>query len=158
QCQLGASCPCGIILAAQDLRSKSRIMFNKISLLLALSSGILSAQVAIVNGASFRGDQPVSAGSWVAAFGAFTGVTTTTASSFPLPKLLGGVKITIEGVDAALYDVRSTQLTFLIPYSITPGVHPVQITLPSGSQTGSVRVINGAPGLFLKDQATPPRG
>jgi uncharacterized protein (TIGR03437 family) len=36
----------------------------------------------------------------VAAFGAFSGVATTTAASFPLPKTLGGVKVTVAGVDA----------------------------------------------------------
>ncbi len=127
-----------------------------VTLLLFCSS--LSAQVAIVNGASFRGDQPVSAGSWVAAFGMFSGVATTTAPSFPLPKSLGGVKVTVDGVDAALYDVRSTQVTFLIPYATTPGYHPVQITTPSATLSGSVRVMSTAPGLFTKDTQNPPKG
>lgn len=78
-----------------------------------LSRCALNAQVAIVNNASFRADQPVSAGSWVAAFGAFSGVATTTAANFPLPKTLGGAKVTVAGVDAPLYDVRSSQITFL---------------------------------------------
>jgi len=133
-------------------------MITKTTLTSLLFSTILSAQVAIVNNASFRGDQPVSPGSWVAAFGTFSGVATTTASAFPLPKTLGGVKVTIEGVDAALYDVRSTQITFLIPYATAPGLHPVQITTGGGTISGSVRVISAAPGLFLKDTQTPPRG
>ena len=90
-------------------------MSHKICLTALLLCGGLSAQVAIVNNASFRGDQPVAAGSWVAAFGAFSSVSTTTAGAFPLPKTLGGVRVTVAGVEAALYDVRSTQLTFLIP-------------------------------------------
>jgi len=118
----------------------------------------LPAQVAIVNNASFRGDQPVSPGAWAAAFGVFASVSTTTAPGFPLPKTLGGVKVSIDGVDAPLYDVRSTQITFLIPGSSTPGVHPVQITTPSATVNGTVRVIASAPGLFVKDAATPPKG
>src|SRR5215813_2662153 len=86
----------------------------------------LHAQIAIVNNASFRGDQPVSPGAWVAAFGTFNGVTTTTAPSFPLPKTLAGVRVSIDGTDAAVYDVRSTQITFLIPYATLPGLHDVQ--------------------------------
>lgn len=133
-------------------------MLTKIcSSLLVLCSG-LGAQVAIVNNASFRGDQPVAAGSWAAAFGTFTGVSTTTASSFPLPKTLGGVKVTIDGTDAPLYDVRAGQITFLIPYSATPGLRPVQITTGSGNITGSVRVISSGPGIFTKDTQVPPRG
>jgi len=123
-----------------------------------LFCGALSAQVTIVNNASFRGDQPVSAGSWAAAFGTFSGVTTTTASAFPLPKTLGGVKVTVAGVDAALYDVRSSQITFLIPYAVSPGVQPVQIATGSATVNGSVRVISAAPGLFIKDTAVPPKG
>jgi len=133
-------------------------MFAKTHIAVLFFCASLNAQVTIVNNASFRGDQPVAAGSWVAAFGSFSGVTTTTASSFPLPKTLAGVKVTIEGTDAPIYDVRSSQLTFLVPYSVTPGVHAVQITTGGATVNGSVRVISSAPGLFTKDTQTPPRG
>ena len=102
-------------------------MLSRISVSLLLLCGGLHAQVAIVNNASFRGDQPVAAGSWVAAFGTFAGISTTTASVLPFPKTLGGVKVTVAGVEAALYDVRSTQLTFLMPYAVTPGLQAVQL-------------------------------
>jgi uncharacterized protein (TIGR03437 family) len=133
-------------------------MSSKTFLTLFLFCGGLSAQVAIVNNASFRGDQPVAAGSWVAAFGTFAGVSATTATAFPLPKALGGVKVTVAGVDSALYDVRSSQLTFLIPYSVAPGLQPVSIATASGTVTGTVRVISTAPGLFTKDTQVPPKG
>jgi uncharacterized protein (TIGR03437 family) len=132
-----------------------RLLLTSLTFVLCAS---LPAQVAIVNNASFRGDQPVSPGSWVAAFGTFSGVSTTTATGFPLPKTLGGVKVTIDGVDAPLYDVRSSQITFLIPGASTPGLRPVQITTPSGAVNGTVRVIASAPGLFTKDVQVPPRG
>ncbi len=133
-------------------------MSTRLSLTLMLLCGSLNAQVAIVNNASFRGDQPISAGSWAAAFGNFTGVATTTASSFPLPNTLAGVRVSVDGVDAALYDVRSTQLTFLIPYAAAPGVRNVRITTGGGVIETSVRVIGSAPGLFTKDAQNPPRG
>ncbi len=124
-----------------------------------LSIASLFAQVTIVNNASFRGEQPVASGSWVAAFGAFTGVQATTASSFPLPKTLGGIRVAIDGVDAALYDVRASQITFLMPNATQPGLRPVQIVLASGSTiSGAVRVISSAPGIFTKDAQNPPRG
>jgi uncharacterized protein (TIGR03437 family) len=118
----------------------------------------LSAQVTIVNNASFRGDQPVAAGSWAAAFGAFTGATTATAVAFPLGTTLGGATLTIGGVAAPLFDVRATQITFLIPTSVEPGLRPVQVTIGSSTLTGSVRVISTAPGIFTKDTQLPPRG
>lgn len=123
----------------------------------ALCSG-LHAQVTIVNNASFRGDQPVAPGSWAAAFGTFAGVSATTASTFPLPKTLGGVTVKIDGVDAPLFDVRATQITFLIPAGAMPGLRPVAITTTGGTVTGNVRIIASAPGIFVKDTATPPRG
>lgn len=131
---------------------------NKFCLALLLLSGSLQAQVAVVNGASFRGNQQVAPGSWVAAFGAFNGVQTTTAATIPLPKTLGGVKVTVDGVDAAVYDVRTTQITFLIPYATVPGVHPIEITMPGGAVNGTVRVIGAAPGLFTKDTESTPKG
>ncbi len=133
-------------------------MSFKTYLAVLLFCGSLSAQVTIVNNASFRADQPVSAGSWAAAFGAFTGISTTTAPSFPLSKTLAGVRVTVDGVDAALYDVRSSQITFLIPYATVPGLRPVQITTSTGTLSGFVRVITSAPGIFTKDTATPPKG
>lgn len=132
-------------------------MLRKLIWIATLASASLHAQVAIVNNASFRADQPIAAGSWVAAFGAFSGVAATTASAFPLPTTLGGVTVSVDGVNAPLYDVRATQLTFLIPGATAPGLRPVRITTSSGTVTGSVRVISAAPGLFIKDAQTPPR-
>ena len=133
-------------------------MSTRLCLIPLLLCGSLGAQVAIVNSASFRSDQGVAPGTWAAAFGTFTGVPTTTAGGFPLPKTLGGVKVTVDGVDAPLYDVRPSQLTFLIPYATAPGLRPVQVTLPSGTVSGSVRVMTTSPGIFQKDAQSPPKG
>lgn len=130
----------------------------RLSLLGTLICAGLSAQIVIVNNASFRADQPVAPGSWVAAFGNFAGATTATATAFPLSSALGGAKVTVDGIESPLYDVRSTQITFLIPGAVTPGIRPVQVTLGSNTFTGSVRVIAAAPGLFIKDTQLPPRG
>ena len=112
----------------------------------------------VVNNASFRGDQPVAAGSWAAAFGAFTGATTATAAAFPLGTTLGGAKVTVGGVDAPLYDVRSTQITFLIPSAVTPGLRPVVVTVGGTTINGTVRVMAAGPGLFTRDAQNPPQG
>ncbi|HVV47045.1 MAG TPA: hypothetical protein VHC72_17655 [Bryobacteraceae bacterium] len=132
-------------------------MLQRLVLASLLLSAGLSAQVTVVNAASFAPGAPITAGSWAAAFGTFNGVSTTTAS-LPFPKTLAGVKVTIEGVDSPLFDVRSTQITFLIPAAITPGLHPIVVTTPAGTVNGSVRVVTSAPGLFMKDTATPPKG
>lgn len=118
----------------------------------------LSAQVVVVNNASFRGDQPIAPGSWAAAFGTFTGATTSTATAFPLGTTLGGARVSVGGVDAPLYDVRATQITFLIPSAVTPGLRPVVITIGATTINGNVRVIAAAPGLFTRDTQSPPQG
>jgi len=121
-------------------------------------SAALQAQVAVVNGASFRAGQPVTAGSWVSAFGGFMGVATMQAASLPLPTDLGGVTVTVDGVAAPLNYVSDTQINFLIPLEVTPGLRGVAVTTAQGTLNGEVRVINAAPGLFQQDTAEPPRG
>lgn len=133
-------------------------MIFKLHFAVLLTCVALSAQVVVVNNASFRADQPVAAGSWAAAFGAFTGATTATATAFPLGTTLGGARVSVAGIDAPLFDVRATQITFLIPGAVTPGVRPIQVTIGSTTISGTVRVISNAPGLFTKDAQLPPRG
>jgi uncharacterized protein (TIGR03437 family) len=133
-------------------------MLRKILLVSTLLCGALQAQIAVVNAASFATNQGVTAGSWAAAFGTFTGVPTTTATPFPFPTTLGGTKLTIAGIAAPLYDVRATQITFLVPSAVKPGLQDVVVTSPGGTVKGTVRIVSAAPGVFTKDTATPPKG
>jgi len=120
----------------------------------------LEAQVTVLNGASFRTDQPVTSGSWATAFGAFSGVTATLAPSYPLPKILGGVTVTLDGVDVPLLFVGPSQLNFVTPATVTPGLKTISVKTSSGTVSGSVRIISTAPGIFTKDTtgAVPPKG
>lgn len=128
-------------------------------LILALCSA-LQAQVAVLNGASFRADQPLTGGAWATAFGAFAGVTTATAEAYPLPTTLGGATVKIGGVNAPLYYASPTQINFLIPYRTSAGIRPVEVKTSSATQTGTIRVMTAAPGIFIKETAnqTPPKG
>ena len=56
---------------------RQRILVALFSLLLAAT---VSAQVTVVNSASFRPNQPLAAGSIASAFGTFLGVTATSAT------------------------------------------------------------------------------
>jgi uncharacterized protein (TIGR03437 family) len=129
-------------------------------LVTALLPFALNAQIAIVNNASFRAEQPVAPGSWAAAFGTFSNVSTATAQSFPLGTTLNGVSVSIDGVNAPVYYVSSTQIVFVIPAQATTGLKNVQVRTGSATVTGSVRLISSAPGLFIKDstQQRPPKG
>lgn len=120
-----------------------------------------SAQVVVLNGASFRVGQPVTGGSWAAAFGTFPNVSQTTASTSPIPKTLGGVTVSVNGVAAPVYFVSPTQVNFLIPFAVTPGVRNVEVKTSSTTLTGTVRVMSAAPGIFVNAPTTtalPPGG
>lgn len=124
-------------------------MIPKISLaLIALCAG-LQAQVTVSNGASFRTDQPVTAGSWAVAQGDFSGVSAQTAQAFPLGMNLGGVSIKVDGNDAPIYYVSATQVNFLIPSAVAVGVKDVAVTYPGGTINGTVQVSSAGPGLFV---------
>ena len=114
--------------------------------------------VTIVNAASFRSEQPVTAGSWVSGFGVFANVGEVFNTQLPLPKALGGVTVTVNGVEAPLNYVSGLQINFVIPYGTQPGIHPVVVNGPGGTNNSTVRVINAAPGIFTIDAATPPQG
>lgn len=133
-------------------------MYRKLLLVSLLLCSALQAQVAVVNAASFATNQGVTAGSWAAAFGTFTGVATTTATALPFPAALGGVRLTINGIAAPLYDVRQSQITFLVPASVTAGLHPVVVTTPLSTTNGTVRIVSAAPGIFPKEGTDPPKG
>lgn len=136
--------------------------------LLLFAAGLQAQVVAVANGASFRTDQPVTPGSWATLLdastngkaAAFPGVTKTTAPApVPIPKTLGGVTVTIDTTDAPVYYVSDTQINFLIPYSVTPGVHPVTVKTPGGTVKTTVRVATSAPGIFIDNfTSTPPGG
>ena len=104
--------------------------------------------VSILNLASRRAEQPVAPGSWVVASGVFTNVDLTVATSLPLPTALGGVTVTVEGVQAAIGSVSSSEVRFLIPSQTASGLRPVIVSGPNGAANGVVRVINAAPGIF----------
>jgi uncharacterized protein (TIGR03437 family) len=136
--------------------SRIRSAFFLAGWLLLGSFSFAQDSVTVVNGASFRTDQPVTAGSWVSGFGVFANVGEVFNTDLPLPKTLGGVTITVNGVQAPINYVSGLQVNFVVPYETAPGLHQVVVNGPAGAVNGTVRVINAAPGLFVIDP--PPRG
>lgn len=129
---------------------------------LALTSGpALLAQAVIVNGASFRLEQPVATGSWASAFATLGGASNATASNFPYPTTLGGVRVLVDGKESPIcyVDPARNQVNFLIPSGVEPGVRPVRIVSGGAEVNGSLRVMHSAPGIFVIDATvTPGRG
>ena len=135
----------------------TRLLRHSMSLaFLTAIAGNLNAQVTVVNAANFRPE--VSPGSYATAFAALPGVSAVQASALPFPKSLGGVSVTVDGVEAPIYFVNGSQVNLLIPYRVQPGLRPVQIKTATSELNGSVRVLGTAPGIFVQDTATPPKG
>jgi uncharacterized protein (TIGR03437 family) len=131
-----------------------------IALALFTTAG-LWGQAVVVNGASFRTEQPVAVGSWVSGFATLGGATNATASSAPYPTTLGGVRVLVDGRESPIYyvDPARNQVNFLVPAGVEPGVRPVRIISGGSEVTTSLRVMQTAPGVFVIDQSvTPGRG
>ncbi|HKQ78802.1 MAG TPA: hypothetical protein VJ810_34205 [Blastocatellia bacterium] len=109
-----------------------------------------ASQVTVTNAASFAIDA-IAPQSLAVAFGVFntTGGQSFAAQSSTLPATLGGVKVTVGGVDAGLLFVSPAQINFLTPSQASDGATPVVVTNADGStRSTSINVQRVAPGIF----------
>ncbi|HWP85140.1 MAG TPA: hypothetical protein VNN17_08120, partial [Terriglobia bacterium] len=105
----------------------------------------------IVNGASFALDPaPVSPGSIASIFGTQLSTGTANASSLPLPKVLGGVCVTMEGFVAPLFAATPTQLNVQVPWELAGRATARAIVSAEGtaSPPATVNLSTAAPGIF----------
>jgi len=82
----------------------------------------------VVNGASFQGS--IVRGGLATIFGSNFASIPASASSLPLPTLLGGVQVTVGGIPAPLVYVSQGQINFQVPFEVPPGSStPVVVSL-----------------------------
>ncbi len=110
-------------------------------------------QVTLINAANFNPDKRVAPDSIGAAFGQFitqNNQTTFIANSLPLPTTLGGVRVAINGVNAGLFFVASTQINLLIPATLqdAPSATVTVTNSDNSTRTGTVTIQRAAPGIF----------
>src|SRR5436309_2727156 len=81
------------------------------------SASAQQAQVVVVNAATFASDSTLAPSSVAAAFGVFKTQNDQAfvANTKPLPTTLGGIKVTINGVDAQLFFTSNSQINFIVP-------------------------------------------
>jgi uncharacterized protein (TIGR03437 family) len=109
----------------------------------------------VVNGASFLPAANLAPGSIVSVFGTNLATSNTSNSGFPLPTTLGGIKLTIGGVDAPLFYGSKGQVNAQLPFEIPPGWQTQMIARATG--TGSemdavpevITVGIARPGIFI---------
>jgi uncharacterized protein (TIGR03437 family) len=78
-----------------------------------------------------------------------TSSATGTAVGATLPSQLGGVTVYVNGLIAHLFFVSPTQINFLIPYELTPGIVTVTVARQGAAgPTVKVQLNSTSPGLF----------
>ena len=104
----------------------------------------------VVNGASFAVGAPVAPGSIISIFGSNLANGTVTASSVPLPAILGGTSVLINGRLAPLFYASPGQVNAQLPFETATGAASVVVTVGSVSSAPvSFNVALSAPGLFV---------
>jgi uncharacterized protein (TIGR03437 family) len=130
--------------------------------LAVLCAGASYGQVIIVN-AAFEARRPLSPNSLAVAFGDFTGATPAIANSLPIPKLLGGVEVIMEGKAASIYSVSRTQINFVVPADVLVEEYPAPVTVEirvNGTPVlprSSALIQDVSPTILLRDAADPLR-
>ena len=149
-------------MAKRNFKTIYRILFT-ICFLTSVSLSTAMAQVAVVNAAHFfkDGGTGTTAGSGIVTpdglASAFAAFNITAGQPFyvatpgqALPKILGGVKVTINGTDADLLFVGTTQINFVVPANAPTGaVQTITVTNANATtSTGLVRIELFAPGII----------
>jgi uncharacterized protein (TIGR03437 family) len=113
------------------------------------------AENSTVNAASFAGIA-IAPGAIVSIFGKDFASSNLSASTMPLPKILGDTSVTFNGVAAPLYFVSNGQINAQAPFDLPIG-SAASIQVRRGAAVSAVRTANVAavsPGIFIIDQAS----
>ncbi len=123
--------------------------------LVALAPPSISAN-STVNAASYApalsANGAVSPGSIVSIFGSNFAGASVNATTVPLPTILAGASVLMNGQAVPLYYASATQINAQVPYNIPPGAMTVQVQ--AGSQTTSAQAANvviASPGVFTQN-------
>jgi uncharacterized protein (TIGR03437 family) len=114
---------------------------------------VTASPVVSVSAASFIGNE-IATESIIAAFGVNLATGVGSATMLPLPTTLAGTKVMVKdsaGVEqpAQLFFVAPSQVNYLMPSNIAPGIATVMVTSSDNKiSIGAPRVTNVAPGLF----------
>jgi uncharacterized protein (TIGR03437 family) len=117
-------------------------------------SGVYLSPQGVVNAGSFAPfTAGVAPGELLTLYGSNLAPGAQVASTVPFPTSLNGVQVTVNGIAAPLYYVTPTQLSAIVPYSVTTGVATIQVNnngTPSNSVTSLVAMT--APGVLTQPQ------
>jgi uncharacterized protein (TIGR03437 family) len=117
-----------------------------ISVVQTATPSVVPSVASVVNGASLQaGAAP---GGWVTIEGQSLALSTQTAA-FPLPQVLGGVQVLVDGNPIPLYYVSPTQINGQLPYETAGGpAQLVVINYSAASTPAAFSVSATSPGIF----------
>ncbi|HTS64488.1 MAG TPA: metallophosphoesterase [Candidatus Acidoferrales bacterium] len=99
----------------------------------------------VVNTASYTPD--LAPGSLVSIFGQSLAAATQTASQYPLPSVLSGTSVTLNGTPLSLFYVSAGQINAQLPLDFV-GAGTLQVTTATGTASASATVSTTAPAVF----------
>ena len=115
------------------------------------SASTQQATVVVVNAATFASDSALAPDAIAAAFGVFKTQNDQVfiAPPGPLPTTLGGVKVTVNNVDARLFFTSNSQINFIVPSGTADGTATVTVTNSDNTtRTGTIFIARASPGFF----------
>jgi uncharacterized protein (TIGR03437 family) len=121
-------------------------------------TGVFLHPSGVVNGASFAPvPAPVCPGAIVSLFGTGFAADRSAATSLPLPRVLGGLTVTVGGTQAPLFYVSPGQVNMQIPFGLTGSSVSLQArTGAAASNEVSVPLAATCPGVFFYDDGQSP--
>lgn len=137
----------GTVTIASNAANSPHVV--RVALQVGPRSGPISAYRGSVNGANFEPSRPLSPGLIASVFGSQMSDNVAQASSIPLPREMQGTKVLIDGIEAPLFFVSSSQVNFQVPYEVGPGERT--LTVMRDGQVGnevSVQIQPLSAGIF----------
>ncbi len=122
-------------------------LLSNMTLSSAASQSAAPVIQAVVNAAD--GSAGTAPGSLISIYGTNPGVTESAASALPLPRVLGGVAVSVNGIAIPLTYASPSQINGQLPFEITPGPATLLLSVGStSSQPVTINVRTAAPGIF----------
>ena len=140
------------VLAENDISRQHGVFFG-IRMPDISGEGVFLSPLGVVNAASFAPPTyPVSGGTLISAFGSGLAPSAERAQAIPLPKTLGGVSVTVNGVAAPLLFVSAGQINLQVPFA-TSGTSATIVLNNNGTMSNEVivPVAQTSPGIFSVD-------
>ena len=141
------------LLAALLLLAVGALMTSITGLELFHSVAAQSAapEIAVLNAASYINDSTIAPDTITAAFGNFqtSDGQFHLATALPLPTVLGGIRVTVNGTDVPLLFTSNEQINFVLPGSIALGTATINVFNANSTMRAiTFTVASAAPGVF----------